>query len=325
MLKTAMIVTGLAVGLALSGCSAQPASDGGVHVERVAFSSGGERIVGDLYIADGVSEARPGPAIVVTGAWMTVRQQMAARYARTLAERGYTALVFDYRGWGESGGVRRQYEDPHAKIVDTRAAFGYLASRPETDDARLGGLGICASAGYMVRAALETPAVHSIALAAPWLHDHDVVLQTYGGEAGVAELIKSGRTAEAEYRTTGDQRFVPAASLTDPSAIMFNAPYYTDPDRGMIAAWRNQADPAFWEGWLTFDGVASAPRLTQPLLVVHSESAAIPQGAKRFYNRVTSLKSELWLPDVSQFDFYDRPGPVAAAAEAIALHFARTL
>jgi hypothetical protein len=40
---------------------------------------------------------------------------------------------------------------------------------------------------------------------------------------------------------------------------------------------------------------------------------------------VTSLKSELWLPDVSQFDFYDRPGPVAAAAEAIALHFARTL
>jgi hypothetical protein len=54
-------------------------------------------------------------------------------------------------------------------------------------------------------------------------------------------------------------------------------------------------------------------------------AAAIPQGAKRFYNRVTSLKSELWLPDVSQFDFYDRPGPVAAAAEAIALHFARTL
>jgi len=324
MLK-AMVVTGLAVGLALSGCSAQPAPDDEIRLERVEFSSGGEPIVGDLYVADGVSEARPGPAIVVTGAWMTVRQQMAARYARKLAERGYTALVFDYRGWGESGGDRRQYEDPHAKIVDTQAAFGYLASRPETDDARLGGLGICASSGYMVRAALETPAVHSIALAAPWLHDRDVVLQTYGGQSGVAELIESGRAAEAEYRATGEQRFVPAASVTDRRAIMFDVPYYTEPDRGMIAAWRNQADPAFWEGWLAFDGVASAATLTQPFLMVHSESAAIPQGAKRFYSRVTAPKSELWLDNVTQFDFYDRPGPVEAAAEAVALHFAGTL
>jgi fermentation-respiration switch protein FrsA (DUF1100 family) len=325
MFKATMIATGLAVGLVMSSCSAQSAQDGEIRVERVEFSSGGEGIVGDLYVADGVSRTRPGPAIVVTGAWMTVRQQMAARYARKLAERGYTALVFDYRGWGESGGDRRQYEDPHAKTVDTRAAFSYLASRPDIDDARLGGLGICASAGYMVGAALDMPMVHSIALVAPWLHDRDVVLQTYGGDSGVAELIESGRVAEAEYRDTGQQRFVPAASSTDRRAIMFGAPYYTEPDRGMITAWRNEADPAFWEGWLAFDGVAGAPRLSQPLFMVHSESAAIPEGAKRFYSRVTAPKSELWLDNVSQFDFYDRAGPVESAVAAVALHFARTL
>lgn len=110
MLKVAMIGAAIVIGLATAGCSAQPATSGKFRVERVEFSSGGEPIIGDLYLADGVSEAQPGPAIVVTGAWMTVRQQMAARYARELAERGYTALVFDYRGWGESGGDRRQYD-----------------------------------------------------------------------------------------------------------------------------------------------------------------------------------------------------------------------
>ena len=106
---------------------------------------------------------------------------------------------------------------------------------------------------------------------------------------------------------------------------MFDAPYYTEADRGMIPAWRNEADPAFWEGWLAFDGVAGAPRLSQPFLMVHSDAAAIRQGAKRFYGRVTAPKTELWLDNVSQFDFYDRPGPVETATEAVALHFARTL
>lgn len=325
MIKATAVGIAIAIGLVSSGCSTPPVSAGEIRQERVEFSSGGEPIVGDLYLASDASEARPGPAIVVTGAWMTVRQQMAAGYARELAERGYTALVFDYRGWGESGGERRQYEDPHSKIVDTKAAFEYLAGRPETDDARLGGLGICASSGYMVHAALETPAARSIALVAPWLHDRDVVLQTYGGQAGIAELKATGQAAEAHYRHTGEQRFVPAASTTDRQAIMFGAPYYTEPDRGMISAWRNQADPAFWEGWLDFDAIEVAPNLQQPFFMVHSEAAAIPQGAKQFYGQLTAPKADLWLDNVSQFDFYDRPGPVQTAVEATVRHFAATL
>jgi uncharacterized protein len=131
--------------------------------------------------------------------------------------------------------------------------------------------------------------------------------------------------AEETFRRTDTQQFVPAASLTDEKAIMFGAPYYTESGRGLIDAWRNQADPAFWAGWLAFDGVATAENLRQPLMMVHSESAAIPDGAKRFYAAVTSPKNELWLDGVTQFDFYDQPEPVSTAADAIAEHFERTL
>ncbi len=129
-----------------------------VRTERVTFTSGGETLVGTLYIPDGVDAANPAAAAVVTGAWMTIKEQMPARYGRELAERGVVALTFDFRNWGESGGTQRALESPVLKTEDIRAAVAYLQSRDDVDEARLGGLGICASAGYMASAAATTPA-----------------------------------------------------------------------------------------------------------------------------------------------------------------------
>ncbi|RWM77230.1 MAG: alpha/beta hydrolase [Mesorhizobium sp.] len=319
MLKTLTLAAATAVALAASNAVAAP------RVERVTFASHGEQIVGDLYLPEDMDPAKARPALVVTGAWMTVKEQMAARYAREMADRGFAALTFDFRGWGESGGARRQYEDPGAKIADIEAAVAYLETRPEVSKGRIGGLGICASSGYMVTAAAKDAAIKSVALVAPWLHDAEVVEQTYGGKDGVAQLEAVGDAAEAAYRSTGKQAILPAASLTDDRAIMFKVPYYTEAGRGMIPAWRNEADPAFWRGWLTFDAIQAAPRLHQPFMMVHSEAAAIPQGAHKFYARLTSSKQELWLDNVAQFDFYDRAVPVKAASDAIAAHFSATL
>lgn len=319
--EAAMKILTLATAVsALLATSAEAAAS-----KRVEFTSGGERIVGDLYLPDDYKAGDKLPTVIVTGAWMTVRQQMPARYAAELADRGFAALVFDFRGWGESGGARRQVEDPAAKIEDIKAAARFAATLPEADAGRIAGLGICASSGYMVTAAAGAPELRSIALVAPWLHDRDIVLQTYGGAEGVARLEKAGDAAEAEFRRSGRQLFVPAASTTDERAVMFQAPYYTETDRGQIPAWRNEVDPSFWRGWLTFDAIQAAPSVRQPFLMVHSEAAAIPQGAQRFFAAVTAQKQQLWLYNVNQLDFYDRPEPVRLASDAVAAHFNATL
>lgn len=310
----------------IAGLPAQAADNSNTpRISKVTFFSGGEKIAGRLYLPSEVSAKRPAPGLVVTGAWMTVKEQMAARYAQEMAKRGFVALTFDFRDWGESGGKRRQLENPPEKIEDIRAAADFLRTRPEVTGERIGGLGICASSGYMVTAATQTKVLQSVALVAPWLHDKKIVEATYGGAEGVAKLTKAGREAESSYQRLKKQAFVPAASLTDKSAIMFGVPYYTEADRGMIPAWRNEADPAFWEGWLTFDAMPPARRLTQPFFMVHSEAAAIPQGAHRFYAAVKTPKGELWLNNVTQLDFYDRPAPVKAASDAVAAHFRQTL
>lgn len=294
-------------------------------MRRVTFPSGAETLAGRLYLPEGASAPSPVPAAIVTGAWFTVKEQMPALYARELARRGYAALVFDFRGFGESGGTVRQREVPADKIADIVAAAAFLKAQPEVDPARVAGLGICASAGYMAGAAAQTSNLKAIALVAPWLHDADLVEIVYGGSEAVAGLIAAGRRAEQSFRSTGRQAFVPGASRTDRTAIMFDVPYYTERDRGLIPAWRNEVDPAFWEGWLTFDAMPFAARISQPFLMVESEAAALPAGARRFYAQVRGEKSELWLDGISQFDFYDRPGPVSAAADAVAAHFEKSL
>jgi uncharacterized protein len=306
---------------ALAATLATAAHAADIQIERVTFTSGGQTLVGHLYIPAGVSRTNPGPATVVTGAWMTIKEQMAGRYAREMAERGITALAFDFRSWGESGGQPRSMENPRAKTEDIRAAAAYLASRADVRRDQIAGLGICASAAYMADAAATTPAIRSVALVAPWLHDRSIVHAVYGGEQNVARLIKASREADATFRSTGTATLLPAASTTDKTAVMFNVPYYTERNRGLIPQWENTFNVASWEGWLTLDAMPTAPKLKAPLLMVHSEAAAIPQGAKQFYAQVNAPKTQLWLDNVNQLDFYDREVPVDRAADAAAQHF----
>ena len=289
--------------------------------KSVTFDSAGQTLAGDLYLPDDYQEGDKLPAVVVTGAWTTVKEQMAGTYAAELADRGYAALAFDFRGWGESPDGVQYLEDPARKSEDIDAAVNFLASRPEVDAARIAGLGICASAGYMSDVALGNDRVRSLALVAPWLHDRQIVEDTYGGSESVAALIEAGRSAEA----AAEPVILEAASMTNENAVMYQAPYYTETDRGLIPEYDNKFNAASWEGWLTYDALVTADSLAKPTLLVHSEAAAIPQGAKEYARRMGDNATAIWLEDTTQFDFYDRDESVATSADAVAEHFDRTL
>ena len=295
------------------------------QVKEVTFESNDRTLVGDLYLPDEYQEGDKLPGVVVTGAWTTVKEQMPATYAEAMADRGHAVLTFDFRNWGESGGKERQLENPANKTQDIIAAANYLTTLPQVDADRIAGLGICASAGYMADAAVQSEDIQAIALVAPWLHNQEIVNEVYGGEESVQSLIDTSQKAEAKYEATGKLSFVPAASMTDENAVMYQAPYYTEADRGAIPEYVNEFNLASWEGWLTYDSVAIANKLEDPVLIVHSEAAAIPQGAKEFYSRLPGEKDQLWLDDVTQFDFYDSPEAVTTASDAVTEHFEQTL
>ncbi len=283
----------------------------GVTTRAVSFDNNGTTLRGTLYMPE--KTTTPLPAVIVTGAWTTVKEQMAGTYARELAARGFAALAFDFSGWGESDGAPRFVEDPATKTADIRAAAAFLTALPEVDSASVSGLGVCASSGYMAAAVADDDRLQKVALVAPWLHDAAMAEGIYGGAESVANLIAASE-AEGAAETV-----LVAASATDDNSVMFQAPYYTEEDRGLIAAYDNKFSVASWKPWLTYDAQASASRLTKPMLMVGSPAIALPAGAAAYEARMTAPLEKLWLgEDVTQFDFYDRKDAVSAAADAVA-------
>ncbi len=292
------------------------------ETRTVTFENEGATLSGTLYLPEG-HDGSALPTVVVTGAWTTVEEQMPAVYAEEMVERGFAAFTFDFRGWGKSGDLPqnvRFIESPEAKTSDIRAAFEFVATLPEVDASQINGLGICASAGYMVDAVAGNNLVNRIGLVAPWLQNAEIVDAVYGGEEGVQGLIDMSRAAEA----AGGQ-IIPAAGPTGTEGVLmpFDG-YYVDSDRGAIPAYDNQWNNAGWEGWLTYHPADNPDRLTQPLAIVHSEAAAIPQGVRTFLEGFTGDATLQMLEEVTQFDFYDNPEDVTRAADTVAAHFLAT-
>lgn len=267
-----------------------------------------------LYLPESESKA---PVVIVTGAWTTVKEQMPTTYAKALTERGFAALVFDFRGWGESADVVKYLEDPARKTDDIRAVIDAVSALDEIDGQKIAGLGVCASAGYMLDAVSGNDKVTAAAVVAPWLHDRALVNAIYGGEEQVNSLIKTGE----EMAVVETPVYIEAASTTNDSSLMFQAPYYTESDRGLIPEYDNQFNLASWKGWLTYDAQVGAAVQDKPVLMVASDAMALPDGAKAYLEQSPDNVSAVWLDGVSQFDFYDVPQHVNASADAIAEFF----
>lgn len=277
-------------------------------------------LAANLYLPEG--ESKDLPLAIVTGAWTTVKEQMPATYAKALAKQGFAALTFDFRGWGQSADSVRYLEDPARKTEDISAVIDALADQSsdefaDVDTSRIYGLGICASAGYMLDAVNHNSKVKAAAVVAPWLHDRELANAIYGGEDSVNGLIKAGEEAAA----ADDAVLIEAASTTNENSLMFQAPYYTEAGRGLIPEYDNQFNVASWKPWLTYNALAHAGKQDKPVLMVASEAMALPAGTKQYLQTAGENVKAEWLADVTQFDFYDVVEHVSKAADLVAQHF----
>lgn len=304
--------------IAMTNTKLQPGAN------RLMFTSEGEKMVGILYLPKSYKSGDKLPTVIVTGAWMTIKEQMPSLYAQKLTDEGYATFVFDFRFWGESGGKLRNWESPQMKIADIKNAVSFLQTVSAVDKNKIAGLGICASAGYMTQAVAEDNRIKSLITVAPWLHNPEIVNAVYGGQESVQKLMEMGKSAKEKFSSTGEVVSVLATSKTDNTAVMFgDIDYYQNPQRGAIPQWSNRFAVASWSDWLSFNPLPSASKIKVPTLFIHSEKAAIPDGARQFFANIpTKNKQMIWLSDRSQFDFYDQPETVNASISSIKNHLA---
>ena len=290
----------------------------------MVFPSDGASLVGRIYrnLDDLVT---PQPAVLVTGSWLTVKEQMPRTYALRLAEHGITAFTFDFTGFGESGGAPRQLELPARKIADIAAAADFLSTMSFVTHAGVGHLGICASAQYALAAMARGARIRSFMSVAGWYHDASSVAPFYGGDEGVKVRLGRARDAFATWATSGDVIMVPAYRPGDDRAGMFfELDYYANPRRGAVPEWKNEMAEMSWLSWLTFDGVRAAREVSVPTVMLHGDGCVFPEHAKAVYGALQGLKQIEWT-EGSQIDFYDREPQVSKAVALAVPHFRATL
>ena len=297
-------------------------TDSGVTLEKVTFGSQGLLLKGHLFLPPNFDSTKKYPAAVVTGSWTSVKEQMPDEYASVMAKDGFITLTFDFTGFGESEGQPRQVEDYNLKIEDIKAAVTYLTNHNNVDTENISGLGVCASSGYMAHATAQDERIKKLVLVAPWLHNPEIARVIYDMRPGGTDgLLKAARKAKIKYAETGEMDYVLGASELDPLSAMYVPAnvfdYYLDPAKAAGPKYDNRFAVSSWEPWLTFDGITVGKDIEQPVFIVHSESGAVPQGAKDFYALLEGEKEIVWLNEYNQQQLYFEKDAVNDAMSAV--------
>jgi fermentation-respiration switch protein FrsA (DUF1100 family) len=286
--------------------------------ERFEFTSAGDAIVGDLHLPD---QAPKGVA-VTTGPLTSVKEQAAGVYAKAMAERGYAALAFDHRTFGESGGEPRQLENPQGKADDIVSAAAALGERLG-DNVPLLAVGICAGGGYMAEAVARDSGFRAFAGVAGVYPSAEQTRAWLGDNYDRA--IKRAEEAEKTWKATGKAETIPAvaAGHGDVAMPLDEAFEYYGTARGAVPNYVNGFAVQSRLHTLPFDVQQRAPQIAIPTLIVHSENALAPALAHAFFAALRAEKEELWVNSEGQIDFYDDSKLIGQAADRIASFFNR--
>lgn len=128
--------------------------------EDVTFRSEGESCAAWLYWPE--DRSRPVAAVALAHGMGATRHFHLAPFGEAFAAAGVAALIFDYRGYGQSSGAPRERIDPHMQIEDYRAALTFLSLTDGIDEDRLGVWGTSFSGGHVLHLAAYDPRVKAV-------------------------------------------------------------------------------------------------------------------------------------------------------------------
>jgi hypothetical protein len=125
-----------------------------VEKRAVTIWSDGTRMAGDLYLPKNRQEGEKLPAIVFCAGTGGTKGGTGGRLGPIFAEKGYVALAFDYRGWGESESQLMAAE-PQPK-PDEKGELTINSMNPRLHSCLIPLLLSCALGASMVQALAQT-------------------------------------------------------------------------------------------------------------------------------------------------------------------------
>lgn len=274
--------------------------------KEVTFSSGRDTCAAWFYPAATDQGARP--IIVMAHGLTGTRRDRLGAFAARFAGAGIAALVFDYRGFGDSTGEQDLFE-PSRQLEDWRAAIAFVRSLANIDGGRVATFGSSLGGGNALAAAAADPKVAAVISQVPSL---DREAQTYSKPQHVVEEMKAG---------AAEGRYLPAVGQPDEAAFI-SAPGAEVGWRRVVAIgedsrWRNRCSAAWLLG-PPYRPIEHAASLHCPWLVcvAADDQVAKPGPAIEAGRRAPKGEVRIY-PGIDHFDIYDGPPHEAVVADEV--------
>jgi alpha-beta hydrolase superfamily lysophospholipase len=275
--------------------------------QELEFPSGSDLCAAWLYPA--AADQAATPAVVMAHGLSGTRRDALGPFAERFAAAGIAALLFDHRGFGDSGGEPDRFE-PRRQLEDWRAALGFARTLPGIDGDRLATFGSSMGGGNALAAAAADPRVAAAISQVPLL---DLWRQAHRGSPSVI-----ARMLWAAARG----RHLPAVGKPHEVAFV-NAPGGEEGWRHVVeigesSRWRNRAS-ARWLLGPPFRPARHAAALHCPWLLCVGEADRVAKpGPAIAAARRAPLGELRTYPGVDHFDIYDGPEHAAVVADEVA-------
>jgi uncharacterized protein len=249
-----------------------------------------------------------GPVVVMAHGLSGTRRDRLGPFAERFAAAGIAALVFDHRGFGDSGGSPDLF-DPARQLEDWRAAIAHARSLPGVDGDRVATFGSSMGGGNALVAAADDPRVAAAISQVPFLD----LSQAHRSSTRVRLRMLLAAAAG---------RHLPAVGQPHQAAFI-NAPGSEAGWRRVVASgedsrWRNRVS-ARWVLRRPFRTSQYAATLHCPWLVCVGEADTVARPGPAIAAARRAPQGELrTYPDVDHFDVYDGPPHEALLADQIA-------
>ena len=236
--------------------------------EKVSFAAGADSCAGYLFVPEAAADAGPPWPCVVLAHGFSGTMDRLLPHAERFAAGGIAALVFDYRGFGQSGGEPRQVVDLPSQRDDLRAAIAWARRRRELDPDRVALWGNSLGGAHVISVAADDPGIVAVVAQIPFngfprVRDRSTTatLRLLAAILWDALRGKLGRSP-AYIPMIGKPGQVAVVSTTEAQRHLA-----TLAGEAGTTLWRNQVAPRGLLQMMRYRPALDAARLRAPLLV----------------------------------------------------------
>jgi alpha-beta hydrolase superfamily lysophospholipase len=277
-----------------------------VDREDINFESGGGLCAAWLYRP--IGKRGDLPIVVMAHGLSGTRRDRLGPFAERFSAAGFAALVFDHRGFGDSGGEADRF-DPRLQLEDWAAAIAFARALPEVDAARVATFGSSMGGGNALAAAAEDPEVAAAISQVPFL---DIVRQAHRSSPLVTARMLAAAARGAPLPAVGQPN--------EPALI--NAPGGEEGWRRVVSIgedsrWRNRVSSRWLLG-RPYRPIRHAAKLHCPWLVCVGEADRVARPGPAIAAAHHAPRGELrTYPGVDHFDIYDGAEHEAVVADQL--------